>query len=88
MTGPTRITIHVANLRVQAVSRAEATALAAALRSSLARAVAADPGALREASAERLSVAQDGGGVQPPAARGAAIGAGVAAALTSRKGRG
>jgi len=81
MTAPPRITVRIGRLRVGGASPAEARMLAATLQTSLRAHLAGKTAPV--AGAERMSVVAPAGS---PAVRGHAIGARIAAALTSGKG--
>ena len=82
MTGRARITVNIGTLRVAGASRAEAAALAEALRTGLAGHLSADPAALRPGGVARLSLSPDGGAAGGPGQRGAAIGRQIGTALS------
>ena len=86
MTPGARITLRIGKLRVTGRNRAEAAALASALREAMAARLASDPGALAGQSAESLRVTLPPVAGRGPAALGAAAGRGVVAALSTRKG--
>ena len=86
MTDGSPLTVHIGRLRVRGVNQAQAVALASALRESLAQRLAADPGALGAAGADRLRLTLPAAQVQGPAALGRAAGVGIAAALVAGRG--
>ena len=91
MTGASRITLNIGTLRVSGATRAEAHALASALRESLAAHLDADPATLAGAGCDRLSVSLPAtlpGNPAHPAALGQAAGRQIATALSARKGEG
>jgi hypothetical protein len=86
MTGAPRITLNIGTLSVSGATRAEAHALASALRESLAAHLAADPAALAGIGTDRLSVTVPAAQPGRPAALGQAAGQQIATALSARKG--
>ncbi len=86
MTGAPRITLNIGTLRVSGATRAEAHALALALRESLAARLAADPNALAGIGTDCLSVTVPAAQPGRPAALGQVVGQQIATALSARKG--
>ena len=86
MTQGPRITLRIGNLRITGATRAEATAMASALRESLAARLAADPGALAGQGTERLRLTLPQVPGQGPAALGQSAGRRIAGALAAPKG--
>jgi len=86
MTGAPRIILNIDTLRVIGATRAEAQALASALRESLAARLAADPGALAGQGTERLRLTLPKIAGQGPSAIGQAVGQRIAGALAAPKG--
>jgi hypothetical protein len=86
MTRGARIRLRIGNLRVTGATRAEAAALASALRETLAARLAADPGALAGQGADQLRLTLPSVPRQGPAALGQAAGQRIAGALAKPKG--
>ena len=86
MTDAPRITLNIGTLRVSGATRAEAHALASALRESLAARLAVDPATLAGIGTDRLSVTVPAAQPRHPAALGQAAGQQIAMALSARKG--
>ncbi len=86
MTDSPRITLNIGTLRVSGATRAEAQALASALRESLAAHLAIDQASLTGIGADRLSVTIPAAQPRHPAALGQAAGRQIATALSARKG--
>lgn len=86
MNEPARVTIRIGNLRVKGATRAEAQALASALRESLAAHLAVDQSALTGIGADRLSITIPAAQPHHPAALGQAAGQQIARALSPRNG--
>jgi hypothetical protein len=83
VTNTSPITLRIDKLRLHGVTHAEAIALVSALRDSLTRHLAADPGALAGGTAEHLRLTLPAARAQGPAALGSAAGLRVAAALSA-----
>jgi len=83
--GP-RITLRIGKLRVTGATRADAAAMASALRETLAARLAADPGALAGQGTDRLRLPLPHALGQAPAALGQAAGRRIAGVLANPKG--